>query len=253
MKVTFDSNVWQMVADPSLARNGPHLADYEKVHAAIKTRKIEGLICETVGTLEVVRRRERKDYFTAMHSNVDVKADVQSDQVLMSINVNTNHDQHPGLPDILKKRLELALSLGMKLMRAVRMGIPAPSTFLDLSLYADENDVPTAAARDNHWGEIVGEIEARGVGGGVIAKLDKSIRGSALDAQTGREFVRAVSEWADGDAVAAHIAYGNDIFCTQDQGKSAGGPSILDEENRLWLSSTYGVAFATISGLAAQL
>jgi hypothetical protein len=38
-----------------------------------------------------------------------------------------------------------------------------------------------------------------------------------------------VSEWADGDAVAAHIAYGNDIFCTQDQGKSAGGPSILDE------------------------
>jgi hypothetical protein len=188
-----------------------------------------------------------------MHSTVEMKADVQSGQVLMSINLNTNHNQHPGLPDVLKKRLELALSLGMKLMRAVRMGIPTPSSFLDLSLYADENDVHTAAARDNRWGEIVGEIEARGVGGGVIAKLDKRIRESALDAQTEQEFVRAVSEWADGDAVAAHIAYGNDIFCTQDQGKSAGGPSILDEGNRLWLSSTYGVRFATISGLAAQL
>jgi hypothetical protein len=62
-------------------------------------------------------------------------------------------------------------------------------------------------------GTIVGEIswariEARGVGGGVIAKLDKCIRGSALDAQTEQEFVRAVSEWADRDAFAVHIAYG---------------------------------------------
>jgi hypothetical protein len=50
-----------------------------------------------------------------------------------------------------------------------------------------------------------------------------------------------------------HIAYGNDLFCSEDTGKSAGGPSILDPGNRQWLQETFRTRFATIRELAEQL
>jgi hypothetical protein len=68
-----------------------------------------------------------------------------------------------------------------------------------------------------------------------------------------KEFANAVAEWVDGDSVAAHVAYSNDVFCTEDQGKSASGGSILDADNRVWLAVTYNVKFATIRELATQI
>jgi hypothetical protein len=66
--------------------------------------------------------------------------------------------------------------------------------------------------------------------------------------------------------LAAHVAYSNDVFlygrpffvrktffCTEDQGKSASGGSILDADDRLWLAVTYNVKFATIGELATQI
>jgi hypothetical protein len=64
---------------------------------------------------------------------------------------------------------------------------------------------------------------------------------------------RAIAEWADADSVAAHVGYGIDLFCTEDVGKSAGAPSVLDQANRTWLQATYGVKFVTISELAGML
>jgi hypothetical protein len=58
---------------------------------------------------------------------------------------------------------------------------------------------------------------------------------------------------ADGDAVAAHIAFGNDYFCTEDQGKSARGASIFDAANRAWLKATYAVKFVTMQELVELL
>jgi hypothetical protein len=62
-----------------------------------------------------------------------------------------------------------------------------------------------------------------------------------------------MGEWADGDSIAAHIAYGNDVFCTHDRSKSAGRKSILDADNREWLAERYNVEFATIEELAARV
>ena len=65
---------------------------------------------------------------------------------------------------------------------------------------------------------------------------------------------RAIAEWADADSIAAHVGYGIDLFCSEDQGKSAGGISlILDAANRAWLTATYGVQFATLTELAAMV
>ncbi len=95
-------------------------------------------------------------------------------------------------------------------------------------------------------------IEQRGVGGAVLRSLQEKAGGRAEDIEE-KEFARAVAEWADGDSVAAHVSYTNDVFCTEDQGRSAGGKSIFNEENRRWLSLTYDVRFATVAELANQI
>ena len=108
MRVTFDSNVWQMVVTPRLAGKTNLYDAFTTVHEALRTKDIRGFICETVGTLEAVRLSGRKAYFSSIKPVVEVNADAQGGQVLFTINVGTNHSQHPGLPNVLKERLELA-------------------------------------------------------------------------------------------------------------------------------------------------
>ncbi len=251
MRVTFDSNVWQKVVKPSLARGTSLYDDFTTVHEALRAKQIQGFICETVGTLEAVRRAGRKAYFASIKPIVEVKTDDRAGQALLTINVGTNHNQHPGLASVLRERLEVAFALGMRLMRAPRIGIPLPASFLDLSVFADELDVPTSAARDNCWGNVVETIEQRGLGSSAMRSLEaeKKRKSEAME----EEFASAVAEWADGDSVAAHVAYSNDVFCTEDQGKSAGGVSIFDADGRLWLAETHNVKFATITELATQI
>jgi hypothetical protein len=252
MRVTFDSNVWQKVVKPSLARGTSFYDDFTTVHEALRAKQIQGFICETVGTLEAVRRAGRKAYFSSIKPIVEVKTDDRAGQALLTINVGTNHNQHPGLASVLRERLELAFVLGMRLMRAPRIGIPVPASFLDLSVFADEVDVPTSAARDNRWGDVVETIEQRGVGSAVLRSLETEKKRKP-EAMGEEEFALAVAEWADGDSVAAHVAYSNDVFCTGDQGKSASGGSIFDADGRLWLAETHNVKFATITELATQI
>jgi hypothetical protein len=252
MRVTFDSNVWQKVVKPSLTRKTSLYDAFTTVHEALRTKKIQGFICETVGTLEAVRLAGRKAYFTSIKPIVEVKCDAQGGQVHLTINIGTNHDQHAGLPNVLSERLQLAFALGMRLMRAPRIGLPVPDSFLSSSVFADEVNVSTSAARDNRWGDVVKTIEQRGVGSAFLHSLRAQ---TARNPETteDKEFARAVAEWSDGDSVAAHVAYSNDVFCTEDQGKGAIGGSILDADNRMWLSATYNVKFATITELTTQI
>jgi hypothetical protein len=61
---------------------------------------------------------------------------------------------------------------------------------------------------------------------------------------------KATREWADGDSVAAHYGFGIDQFCSEDFGKSASGRSVLDCNNRKWLSEEFGIRFVTLAELA---
>jgi hypothetical protein len=71
----------------------------------------------------------------------------------------------------------------------------------------------------------------------------------AQDGAERREIEKAAREWADGDTVAAHIAYQIDILCTADEG----GESVFNKENRAWLIQKYGIHIMTLSELAAEL
>src|SRR5215472_6509795 len=46
-----------------------------------------------------------------------------------------------------------------------------------------------------------------------------------------------ISDWGDVLILASHYAYGNDIFCTADQGKGSGSKSPLHHLNRPQLRS----------------
>jgi hypothetical protein len=242
-----------MAVVPSLARKSDLYADYVTIHDALRGKQIQGFISETVGTLEAIRNLGRKAYFTSIRPNVNVQVvNVTLGQALLKIDMGTTHDQHPGLHRVLEERLQLAFTLGIRLMRAPRMTIPVPALMLDLSVFADETDVPTGAARDNRWGDIMLTIEQRGVGSALLRSLQEKAGGRVDDIEE-KAFARAVAEWADGDSVAAHVAYNNDIFCTEDRGKSGGNASIFDTSNRQWLELTYGAEFDSVKELASRL
>jgi len=75
----------------------------------------------------------------------------------------------------------------------------------------------------------------------------------ARDIHEQRQVQRAIAEWADADSIAAHIGYGIDLFCTEDEGKGAGAPSIFDADNRTWQEKTYEIKFVTLSELAGMI
>lgn len=75
----------------------------------------------------------------------------------------------------------------------------------------------------------------------------------AMSDKERKEVSIAVSEWADGEAVAAHAGYANDFFCTHDNGGILGNQSILHSSHRNWLLEKYNVRFVTINELAGCL
>ena len=162
-------------------------------------------------------------------------------------------------------RVKAAKAMGVKVLRAVpRTGAfhitdPTEDWYLKTGQGAELN-----AWIDKAY-EVAGAIESRGVGFAQVKALGASMTTSrpislwfqllaeTNDVHKQREVERAFSEWADGDSLAAHVAYGLDIFCSDDVGKSNTTNSVLDPTNRAWLNNTYGVQFMTFEQLAAKL
>jgi hypothetical protein len=140
-------------------------------------------------------------------------------------------------------RVRRALDLGMRILGAPRIG----SSGIDDprgDFYAKDADEGAIATRLQRYKSIAAAIEARGLGYARVSKFAKS---------DSRKLARAVAEWADGDSVAAHHGYGNDLFCTQDRAVRAGRDSVMHPANRGWLRRVYGVEFVNIAQLAARL
>ncbi len=135
------------------------------------------------------------------------------------------------------------------------IGLPVPDRLRNNPhIYAEE--VFATADYNERFGDVVRTIVDRGVGEGVFLALAKEFT-ARLDgprpdwlsdraliygvyeyacasglSKEKRQIEKAFAESADGDAVAAHIAFGNDYLCTEDRGRSALSPSIFDAENR---------------------
>jgi hypothetical protein len=242
LKVTFDSNSWQPVVRPDKFPKNPRQPEFIKVNAALKDGRVIGFICDTAATLEGIPRADRGKYFARPGG-------------------------HPGLAAILRDRLEDAQKLGIRLVHAPRIGLAVPEGIDDL--YFVEANVDDMAQRHARSSDAIRGIEGRGIGKDQIEKIGKNIASRlglsgpwnkfldrAADSKENELIADAIGEWADEDAIAAHIAYGHDFFCTDDFGKSASktlGVSIFTPANRVWLTSRFSVQFLKLDELAAKL
>ncbi|MBI2811319.1 MAG: hypothetical protein HYX67_10885 [Candidatus Melainabacteria bacterium] len=266
MRVTFDSNAYQRVVDPSQFQKDRHLAAFQAIHTALRSGRVMGLLSETVATLEGIQKAQRGPYFSNMKPKIDVQEEELPDGTIkLGFVVRPNDGLHPGLHPILIQWLNAAGTLGIKFMRAPRIGTPRPSELLR-DVYDAEADEGQSAQRQGRFFDLEREIERRGVGIAVVKGIGNQINvrlgvakpwfaslDTPKDAQEESQIKKAVAEWADGDTVAAHYGYENKYLCSEDEGNSAGATSIFDSTNRAWLEATYGLKIVTLSELAGKL
>jgi hypothetical protein len=263
MRVTFDTNTLADIVSPATSQRPNGAADGAKVRAAIRTGTVQGLFCETLITLEGIKNADRSEVFGSTTLNTQYQHGVAPDgNGVTFINIRPDQPARRPLDPRQADRFLAAFNLGMKLLGATRIGMTRVDD-PDGNRYVAEPDEAQLGRRLDRHLEAVSAIEARGLGCAQAQRIAKEIRaemggydpfisylGKPRTPVEQRQINRAIAEWADGDSVAAHYAYGIDIFCSEDFGKSLSNPSVLDAANRVWLTKTFGIQFATLGELA---
>jgi len=277
MRVTFDTNVWNRMVFPDHYTDRPNYTALVKLKEAVRNGKIRGFISEGFGTVESIKKQDRALFQVQNVPNVKVTHQSHGPNLhCLSIQIEAKHDLHPGLTPEFEEELKEALAIGMKLLTTPYMALPVPDRLRNNPhIYAEE--VFATSAYNERFGEIADTINFRGVGGAALPVLAREFT-AALDGprpewmkdrdliyrvyvyasssglgKLKRQVEKAFAEAADGDLVAAHIAFGNDYLCTEDRGVSAEAPSIFDAENRAWLKTQYGVKILDAQQLASLL
>jgi len=243
-RISFDSNAWEKVFTAGDQTFAP-------IRAALSAGDIQGFICEASFRIEAIMKRQRDSYFAEPGFRVAFNGVVEQDgQSYLHITMGPDDALHPGLPAVQAERLCHAFATGVRLMRGQNwMGLPGVLETRDPSLFVRE-DEETCHHREYRQIEVSAEIDGRGVGNAAFeAAGGWAGAGKATDR---KRFYRACAEWSDGELAAAHVAYGNDILCTDDRA-AAGGSSIFDPTNRRWLAEWFGVEFMTLQSLLCSL
>ena len=262
--MTFDTNTLDRAARPERFPKDPRQAEYVKVCDALTTGTLRGYFSETLVTLEGIESKDRIDVLGSTRLENRTRATGTN---TITISLNVQQDRKP-LPLEFPRRIQAAQKLGMRALRGpARIGWVRVKDD-DGTFFGPEEDVLELAKLLDKAGDVATAIQRRGLGYAVAVQL--GLRFSARDGKIGewwlqalrraqdeserKKVQRAVAEWADADSIAAHVGYGIDLFCSEDKGKSTGGQlSVLDETNRAWLTSAFGVNFVSLAELAAMV
>jgi len=253
IKVTFDSNVWRIVASPHQFSKNPSIAYFQKIHEAVKAGKIGAYIAEVVFTLEALKTDDRQSFMRSYKAKIDSSisdAPRPDGMIGLSFTIGPDIKAHPGNNLYLYKHLNDALSIGFKIIRCSRLGqITNPD--IDKSYFVQQSD-DEIRKRLNLCSECAEEIERLGAGIAHAIQIGSRFSTGGAPWHIGiknaplsetKNIAKAFAEWADGDAIAAHVGYKNNYFCTRDTAKSAGATSVLSPQNRTSLESKFGVKF----------
>ncbi len=261
LKVTFDSNVWEIVADPSRHQKDPRLSDFMIIRNKIESKEILPYVSETVFTLEGIQRKNRKLFFGTYEAGLSIKEAFLGDgSAKLKFTLGPNLNAHPGNNSVLSSCLEEALSIGFKILKGVRVAMIV-NPDLKKEYFSDypNNDISAYAEK---FGELDSKMRKRNCGMAHIEGIGKK---HAIDGRNWLEGLdnagadedgpisKAIAEWADGDSVALHIANKNDFFFTNDKAKSGGSESVLSSKNLSWLESEYGLQVVDLDGLLKRI
>lgn len=260
MKVTFDSNVWQLVVMPDENPSDANAAEFSKIHQAIVAGKITPFLSETIFTLEGIMRKERKKFLGDYRAKVDTTEEADGNQIKLTTTIGPNVEAHPGNHEHLKKYLDAAVKLGFKLIHTPRIGGIINRDAREHLIQLQGQELKDYLDRGHVAGRRISEL------GSGIAPLIKILEkysptrnpdlsrwiASAPESET-NAIAKAVAEWADADSVAAHIGIQGDFFCTRDQAKGAGRSSVLSASNVTTLEREFGFKKVSPDELAAML
>jgi len=248
--VTFDSNVWRPAAAPVRFPNDPAFSHFVRINQAIRDGEIGGRLSETVFTLEAITRVGRRAFFSGYKPKISFRESVLPDGTIqVDFSIGPDTAAHPGNNPYLSTSLADALGIGFRLMRCPRVAGAQNPDLRDewFGAPADSGEIA------DKFGEVARRIESCGAGQAVVKRIgaqyappNEHWSPGLANAPPAEEdhIAEAVAEWADGDSIAAHVAYGNDVFCTRDRAVGAGAASVLSATNRAWLERDYGVKFA---------
>lgn len=281
LRVTFDTNVLDLACRPDRFPKDSRQPLMKRVNTALTTGELEGFYSVTMLTIEGIMRRDRAKVFASTRLVMgeeeiqitkiadlpeSIRQEVGGEDV-ETVRVEYRAEQParaPLHPEVIA-RVKAAKATGVKVLKDVpRMGaFEITDSTKEWYLSAGEGD--KLQEWKNRCCEVARAIEDRGLGIAQVKGLGEGIAHSnpdeawyrcldrATDIHAKRAVERAFSEWADGDSIASHIAYGLDIFCSDDVGKSNATNSVLDPNHRAWFTQTYGVHFMTFEDLASSL
>jgi hypothetical protein len=255
IRVTFDSNEWEDVTCPDRCRDRPkRYSAVLKINGALRDGSILGFICEIVTTLEGVPKKARADFLAKQTPGPRVLECVSPDGTTSPIIIFAPDQSHrPALHPILIDNLREAQAIGIRVMSTMRYS----ELFIPSGFYADEpHELLTI------W-QVRSSIEERGVGRAKLHKFSLTLAAREPGGQVyfdipnvpmtdleQKKVAEYVAEWADSDAIACHVAYGNDFFCTEENNKK---DSILGDQNKEWLTNIYGTRFVDLIHLAEMI
>jgi hypothetical protein len=245
MRVSFDSNAWETIFGPGDTFCAP-------VRAALHAGRVAGFICEAAFRIEAITKRDRAGYFGQPYLVVQTHIEIVGPKLFtLAMSVGPDDRKHPGLPHVQAEKLARAFAAGLKLMDGQNwMGLPRPPEVRSRTHFVSETDI-VRHERQRKQIDVFAAIEARGVGKAIFDTADgwTDRPRSTVDE---KQLIRACAEWADAELVGAHIAYQNDILCTNDMA-SRPGRSIFDATSRAWLAADFGITFMTVSELIAAV
>lgn len=257
-KITFDSNVWRLVLDPEKFSNDPEIEYCRQINEYIKKGYLLPCISETMFTYEAINKVNRKEFFANYKAEIEASPLPSKDGMTgIRFTIKPDVSYHPGNNSYFSKYLEKAIHLNFKILKCVRIGgIVNPEITEDMFLVQDEVEMHYRLDTSAKVSKII-EDELK-CGFHHIKEIGIKYSPTLNDWKEGIKnapdsvnvnIAKAVAEWADGDSIAAHIAYKNDYFCTRDKAISAGNTSILSSNNLAVLKKKYGLKIISIKEL----
>jgi hypothetical protein len=264
MKVTFDTNTLDCAARPECHLKDSGQPHFVKVHDAMKAGRLKGYFSETLVTLEGIKNADRVDVLGDTRLDRQIRSTGQN---TISVDLTVQQARkplHPKHAARIQAALKVGMRALRAPSRARWTLIEdaigsffahdAEAKFADpmgrtndacaaieargvgfalikslATSFAKRDRAEIAKQQEEEFAKLDEMLAPAGLRAPRIAFEEPWFRSllRAKDIHEKRKVQRAVAEWADADSIAAHIGYGSDLSCTEDQGKDAGSPSFL--------------------------
>lgn len=244
MKITFDSNVWRGIVSLNTFSNNNNIHFYKEINKAIRNGKIEAYLSETVFTIEAIQKTNRKTFFGNYTPLKKYNIYEKNNVVSFSSSIEPNIKKHPGNHYMVQDHYKNAINLGLKIINNPRIGTIKNPEIKDNITYLNSPSSILFAQVSNKIEELkAGFYQIKKIGLKYSSDWNEGIK-MAPESEN-PEIIKAISEWADGDSIASHIAIKGDYFCTLDKAKKAGSESILNKSKIEKLSNEFNIRIAT--------